>query len=213
MRQSIFALFLSTALAACAGQGGTSDTADEGGDDEGGGDEGGGDDEGGDEGYGERPAECPSGEMGAVASLGEAEAFNDPLEDSETGPRVRYLWGTIDETTEFEIDLYDGYGAFKAAPAAPGSYTIQGEDADPLDCGLCVYLTFATDEWYWSLQATGGTVQIDTVDGRLKGTASGLTFKELSDVDEGYMEGGCAATIDSVPFDTEYTVYEEEPPA
>lgn len=209
MRQPMFALLLSVPLAACAGEGGTNDPVEDDGDGAG---------DGTDDGTGDewedpvRPEACPTGEMGAVAALSDPEAFDEALEEEE-GPRVRYLWGSINETTEFEIDLYDGYGAFKAAPAAPGTFTIGGEDADPIDCGLCVYLTFATDEWYWSLQATGGTVTVDTVDGRLKGTASGLTFKELSDVDEGYMEGGCSATIDTIPFDTEYTVYEEEPPA
>lgn len=209
MRQPMYALFLSAALVACAGEGGTNDPDD--GDDKA--DDG--SDEGGDDEWEEpeRPAECPSGAMGAVASLADAEAFNDPLEDSETGPRVRYLWGTINETTEFELDLYDGYGAFASGAAAPGTYTIEGADADPFDCGLCVYLSIVTDDWYYSLQATGGSVTIETVDGGLKGTASGLTFKEHDDLGEGYMEGGCSATIDSLPFDTEYTVYEEEPPA
>lgn len=210
MRQQMIALFLSTALAACAGQSGSNeDPAD----DEMTGDDGNGD--GSEWEDPERPAECPAGEMGAVAALTEAEAYNDPADDTEGGPRMRYLWGVIDETTDFEIDLYDGYGAFKSAPAAPGTYTIQGEDADPIDCGLCVYVNIVTDDWYYPLQATGGTVTIESVDGRLKGTASGLTFKELSDADEGYMEesdGGCGATIESIPFDSAY-IADEEPPA
>lgn len=214
MRQPMFALFLSTALTACAGQGGTNDPVDDGSGDDGSGDDGNGD--GSDYEDPVRPAECPAGEMGAVASLTDPEAYNDPLEDAADGPRVRYLWGNIDETTGFEIDLYDGYGAFKSAPAAPGTYTIQGEDADPIDCGLCVYLWIDTDEWSYALQATGGSITIDTVDGKLKGSASGLAFQELSDTGEGYMEeadGACSASIESVPFDTTYTVEEEEPPA
>jgi len=213
MRLPMLALFLSTALAACAGQGGTNDPVDDGSGDDGSGDDGEGDGSGYEDPV--RPGECPAGEMGAVASLTDPEAYNDPLEEAEDGPRMRYLWGTINETTDFEIDLYDGYGIFKDTPAAPGTFTIQGEDADPIDCGLCVYVNFWTDDWYWPLQATGGTVTVEEVNGKLKGTASGLTFKELSDTGEGYMEesdGGCGATIDSVPFDTSYTV-EEEPPA
>jgi hypothetical protein len=213
MRHPMFALFLSSALAACAGQGGTNDPVDDGS-----GDDGSGDDGSGDDGYDDpmRPAECPTGEMGAVASLTDPEAYNDPAGDSTDGPpRTRYLWGTINDTTDFEIDLYDGWGIFKDTPAAPGTFTIQGEDADPIDCGLCVLVNIWTDDWYYPLQATGGTVTIEEVDGKLKGTASGLTFQELSDTDEGYMDesdGGCGASIESIPFDTTYTV-EEEPPA
>jgi len=207
MRQPMFALFLSTALAACAGEGGTNDPVDDGTDDS--------DDGDGDDGYDDpvRPEACPSGEMGAVASLTDPEAYNEPLEEAEDGPRVRYLFGGVNDTTGFEIDLYDGYGAFKDTPAAPGTFTISGADADPIDCGLCVYLWIDSEEWSWSLQATGGTVTLETVDGKLKGTASSLTFKELSDVEEGYMEGGCSGTIDSVPFDTDYAVEETDPPA
>ena len=208
MRQPIYALFLSAALAACAGESGTNDPVD----DDDGSDDGGGDD-GTDDGYEdpERPADCPSGAMGAVASLSDPEAYNDPLEE-EGGPRVRYLFGGITDSTGFELDLYDGYGAFADTPAAPGTYTISGDDADPEACGLCVYLWIDTDEWSYFLQADSGTVTVTTVDGKLEGSASSLTFKEVGD--EGtYLEGGCSATVDSVPFDAAYEVAEEDPPA
>lgn len=212
MRQPMFALFLSAALAACAGEGGSNDPSD--------GEDGDGDGEGGDgsdgdgdgEGGGERPAACPSGEMGAVASLADPEAYDDPLDEEEGGARVRYLWGSIDEATGFEIDLYDGYGAFADAPAAPGSFTISGDDADPELCGLCVFMWIDTEEWSYFLQADSGSVTVETIEGRLKGSASSLTFKEIGD--EGtYLEGGCSATIDSVPFDAAYVAAEDPPPA
>jgi hypothetical protein len=209
MRQPIYALFLSATLAACAGESGTNDPVD----DDDGSDDGGGDD-GTDDGYEdpERPADCPSGAMGAVASLSDPEAYNDPLEEAEDGPRVRYLFGGITESTGFELDLYDGYGAFADTPAAPGTYTISGDDADPEACGLCVYLWIDTDDWSYFLQADSGTVTVNTVDGKLEGSAASLTFKEIGD--EGtYLEGGCSATVDSVPFDVTYEVAEEEPPA
>lgn len=211
MRQPMFALSLSLVLAACAGEGGTNDPVDgEDGDGSGDGtDDGGGGDEWEDP---VRPATCPSGAMGAVAALIDAEAYNDPLEEAEDGPRVRYLWGGVSDTTGFEIDLYDGYGAFKSAPAAPGTFTISGEDADPDLCGLCLSLWIDTDEWSYYLMADSGSVTLETVDGKLKGSASSLTFKEVGD-EGGFMEGGCSATIDSVPFDATYTVEEEEPPA
>ena len=205
MRLPIPALFLSIALAACAGEGGTNDPVDDGSDGDGEGDE-----EIPDEELPGRPEACPSGEMGAVASMTDQEAFNDPLEDAEDGPRVRYLFGGITDTTGFELDLYDGYGAFKDTPAAPGTFSITGEDADPELCGLCVYLWIDTDEWSYFLAADSGSVTVDTVDTRLKGSASSLTFKEVGD--EGFMEGGCTATIESISFDAAYAV-EEEPPA
>ena len=207
MRLPTTALFLSIALAACAGEGGTNDPVDDGSDDDGSDD--GGDDEIPDDG---RPAACPSGEMGAVASMTDQEAYNDPLEDAEDGPRVRYLFGGITDTTSFELDLYDGFGAFKDTPAAPGTFSITGEDADPELCGLCVYLWIDTDEWSYFLAADSGSVTVDTVDARLKGTASSLTFKEVGD-EGGFMEGGCSATIESIGFDAEYVVAEEPPPA
>ncbi len=210
MRQPIYALFLSAALAACAGEGGTNDPVDDG---DGTGDDGSGDD-GSDDGIEDpvRPAACPSGAMGAVSALTDPEAYNEALEEAEDGPRVRYLYGGITETTGFELDLYDGYGAFEATPAAPGSFTIGGDDADPELCGLCVYMWLDTDEWSYFMQADAGSVTLTTVDGKLEGSATSLTFKELGD-DGGYLEGGCSATIDSVPFDATYSVAEEEPPA
>ena len=69
-----------------------------------------------------------------------------------------------------------------------------------------------TEEWSYFLQADSGSVTVETVDGKLKGSASSLTFKEIGD-EGGFMEGGCSATIDSVPFDATYVVEEEEPPA
>jgi hypothetical protein len=210
MRHPIFVLFLSAALSACVGGGGTNDPVD--GDDDATDDPGDGSDGDGDgEIEPERPAACPAGEMGAVSALTDAEAYSDALEEAEDGPRVRYLWGGINDTSGFEIDLYDGYGAFKDAAAAPGSFTIGGEDADPELCGLCVYMWLDTDEWSYFLMADGGSVTLETVDGRLKGSASSLTFKEIGDEGD-YMEGGCSATIESVPFDAAYYVEEEEPP-
>jgi hypothetical protein len=203
MRQLVTALFLSAALAACAGEGGTNEP-DDGEDipDD-------GTDDGGDEDWEEpvRPEACPSGAMGAVAVLGNPEAYNEALEEAEDGPRVRYLWGDVDAKTGFELDLYDGYGAFKTTQAAPGTFTIGGEDADPDLCGLCVYLYIDTEEWSYFLQADSGSVTVETVDGKLKGSASSLTFKEIGD-EGGYMEGGCSATIDSVPFDAAYAAGE-----
>lgn len=210
MRHPIFALILSAALSACVGGGGSNDPVD--GDDDATDDPGDGSDGDGDgEIDPERPAACPAGEMGAVSALTDAEAYSDALEEAEDGPRVRYLWGGINDTSGFEIDLYDGYGAFKDAAAAPGSFTIGGEDADPELCGLCVYMWLDTDEWSYFLMADGGSVTLETVDGRLKGSASSLTFKEIGD-EGAYMEGGCSATIESVPFDAAYYVEEEEPP-
>jgi hypothetical protein len=213
MRQPMFALLLSAALAGCVGDGGTNepDDGDDKADDPGDGDGSDGDGDGAGE-EPVRPEACPSGEMGAVASLSDVEAYNDPLEEAEDGPRVRYLWGGIDTASGFEIDLYDGYGAFKSARAAPGSFTIGGEDADPELCGLCLYMWIDTEEWSYFLQADAGSVTLEEVDGRLKGSASSVTFKEIGD--EGtYMEGGCTATIDSVPFDAAYGTAEDEPPA
>ena len=205
MRQFLTALFLSAALAACAGEGGTNEPDD--GEDIP--DDGVDDGDGGDDGEDPvRPEACPSGEMGAVAALGNPEAYDEPLEEAQDGPRVRYLWGDVDAKTGFELDLYDGYGAFKTTQAAPGTFTIGGEDADPELCGLCVYLYIDTDEWSYFLQADSGSVTVETVDGRLKGSASSLTFKEIGDEGD-YMEGGCSATIDSVPFDAVYAAGDE----
>lgn len=208
MRQPMFALILSAALAACTGESGSNDPVD---DEEGSGDDGTGDDAPGDgDEEATRPAECPPGAMGAVAGLNDAEAYNDPLEEAADGPRVRYLWGDIDDANGFEIDLYDGFGAFADSAAAPGTFTIGADDADPELCGLCVYMWIDTEEWGYYLQADGGSVTLETVDGKLKGSASSLTFKELGD-EGGYLEGGCSATIDSVPFDVAYTEAEEPP--
>lgn len=206
MRQPIFALFVTTALAACAGD---ADPVEDGeGEDEG---DDGGEGSGGEE-EAVRPEGCPAGELGAVAALTEVEAYDDPLEEAADGPRARYLWGGINDTTGFEIDLYDGYGAFATTPAAPGTFSITGDDADPDLCGLCLFIWVETEEWSYSFVADGGSVTLETVEGRLKGSASSLTFKEVGE-EGGFLEGGCSAAIDSVPFDGAYAVEEEEPPA
>ena len=206
MRQSILALSLVTALAACAGDAGPSDPGDDT-DDPADDPSGEGDDDGFED---ERPSACPSGEMGAVASLTDAFAYNDPAGETDESPeRYRFLSGYINDTTGFDLELYDGYGAFEGTPAAPGTFPIGGDDADPELCGLCVWLWMETDEWSYYLLADSGSVTLETVDGSLKGSASSLTFKELAD-EGGFLEGGCTATIESIAFDTPYETYEEE---
>lgn len=131
------------------------------------------------------------------------------MEDLD-GSMTRSLYAGIDDASDFALELWDGYGAF-AEGAAPGEYTIAGEDAALDTCGLCVFVDVYVGDYTFSYLATGGSVALETVDGSLKGSAAGVTLQELDE--EGALRaGGCSVQIDSVSFDTPYSAAEEEEP-
>jgi len=169
--------------------------------DDGAGDDGAGDDIGGgedDTGGGDDtpiPFECPMAALGTVGALLDSEAYRIDAD--------AYLYTTIDEATEFYVELYDGYGIFTDAPPAAGTYQITGEDVAYSTCGVCVSLVIATETTDVVYMATEGSVTIESVDGNFTGSATGLRFAETEDGDVP-TPGGCTGAIDDVAFDQPY---------
>jgi hypothetical protein len=115
----------------------------------------------------------------------------------------------------FEIDLYEGFGAFAAGSGTitSGSVTLAGDDLFFQKCGLCVQLYTnigsdgsPTDQYF----ATGGTVDLTSVGsptgsnvstGTLSGTLSNVSFAHWNSTgsnDQAY--GDCTSTITSLTF-------------
>lgn len=151
------------------------------------------------------PDGCPVGALGSVQTLKDLQGTLDPSdpEDPES-PAVRTLTGRFGEVDSIEVSLYDGYGAFAESSAAPGSYPIDGDDADPATCGVCVYVYLTVGETEHSFLATSGLVELESVDGNLTGTASSLQFDELADFYT-LEPDGCEASITDVAFDVALT--------
>jgi 5'-nucleotidase len=83
------------------------------------------------------------------------------------------------------FELYDGYGVF-ANGIKPGTYQLTGDELGYDTCGLCVTYTADYDldngSWLQDYMATGGTVVIEEVTPRFKGSFSNLTFAR-ADID------------------------------
>jgi hypothetical protein len=212
MRVFLPALLVVT-LTACTVDGMAGDPSGDGdGDDGGGGGDGGGGSGGGvvpgdhdddppaDDGDPQQPA-CPAGAIGSVMELKDLQATFDPSDpDDPDSPAVRTLSGRFGVVDSIEVQLFDGYGAFAESQAAPGSYPISGDDADPATCGVCVYLYLTVGEEEHSFLATSGLVELESVDDNLTGSATALDFDELEDL---YTldPDGCSASISDVAFD------------
>jgi hypothetical protein len=145
--------------------------------------------------------DCPPADMGSFDGLKDPSGLIDRMNpDDPESPAVRIVGGLLDEYSAIEIGLWDGYGAFLDSPAAPADYPIGGDDADPSTCGLCIEVTWKKGEVERRLFATGGAVSIESVDGRLTGSADSLSFEEF-DADDQEVTGGCRALVRHVAFD------------
>lgn len=108
------------------------------------------------------------------------------------------------------IELWDGLGAFEGGDAETGTFTISGDDAKAVTCGLCVYIhadvTLADGMVVDSRKdyiATGGSITIESVAGNFTGSVSDLTFAEIdfSDPLGAPLAGGCETAVPSATFD------------
>jgi hypothetical protein len=143
---------------------------------------------------------CPPADLGTIDTLKDPSAIIDRMDpDDPESPAVRLLHGIVAPDSEIEIGLWDGYGAFADSPAAPGSYPIAGDDADPSLCGLCVELSVTSGEVERRLFATGGALDVESVDGTLSGSGSSLTLEEIDGQGE-MVAGGCRSVIDRIDF-------------
>jgi hypothetical protein len=106
------------------------------------------------------------------------------------------------------IDLWDGYGAFSGG-FRTGSFTLSGAETSWEDCGVCVRVEADYDggpSFTDHYMATGGTVNLTSVDGRITGTITNVTFRHIV-VNMGPPEtsmphaDGCMSLIVSGTFD------------
>jgi hypothetical protein len=117
---------------------------------------------------------------------------------------------------EFEIDLYEGFGAFGSAGSGTGNittgnFTLAGDDLSFQECGLClqIYTDLGSDGSPTDLYfATGGTVDLTSVGtptgsdvstGTLAGSLSNVTFAQWDGSDDVAI-GSCTSSITSLSF-------------
>lgn len=97
-------------------------------------------------------------------------------------PGVSEDWGAAlnNDVDLIQLELYRNSGAL--TNIAPGTYQIQGDDANYKTCGVCVrILTDATQQNYADdYLATSGTVMISSVGGSGSGSGSDRTYGTLS---------------------------------
>jgi hypothetical protein len=113
----------------------------------------------------------------------------------------------------FEIDLYEGFGAFGSGSGeiAKGTYTLSGDDLSFQKCGLCVQIYTDLDadgaptEFYF---ATAGSVTLSSVGtptgsnvstGTLAGSLSNVAFAQWDGSADAAM-GSCTSSITSLSF-------------
>ena len=90
-----------------------------------------------------------------------------------------------DQTMSYvQLELWPHAGAFAGGDVHAGQFTIQGDDADPAKCGICVRAMGdkggTTEKEYF---ATSGTVNVPTIGmdtQPMSATLANLTFVEVS---------------------------------
>jgi hypothetical protein len=102
------------------------------------------------------------------------------------------------------LELNEGRGAFSGR-LAPGTYELAGADLNYETCGLCVLLVADYADQGPTYFATGGTVTLTSVEGRLAGTLEGITFDHVT-IDERThvstkVDDGCRARLERMSFD------------
>lgn len=154
-------------------------------------------------------------DLGALGDIPGATAVQRDNPDPEAGPddKVLDLTGTAANGQQpdiISIELWDGLGAFEGGAAETGTFTIAGDDAKVITCGVCVIIhadsTLVDGTLVDSRKdyiATGGSVTIDSLTGNLTGSVADLTFTEIDWTDElgAPLEGGCQTAVPSASFD------------
>ena len=158
------------------------------------------------------------GDLGTITGT----AFLIPQDEKDpTG--LKYVSASIDLNTTAPIDVLFIELWEDAAPYSPalatGTVTIEGMQAEIINCGACVFISPDHDDnsdidFH---MASSGTLNVDMIDptpttGRLMGTLSGANLREVSLAGDAQSDvpGGCRTSVDAVAFD--FTV-ETEPPA
>lgn len=201
-------LLLIPSAAACS-----SDSGGGGGDDGGGGGDGSGDgtevdagsgtpDGGGDSSDAGIEIQCPPGELGALGSLANPQAFQEPIDEADPeGPQARTVFGDVPDLGPVTIALVDDRGAFGAGGAAPGTYELGEAESSLSTCGICVQLGIVTEQAAFAFLPTAGSLALDSIDVALTGSITGLALQEMDPMTGDLRDGGCTATADSIDFD------------
>ncbi len=139
---------------------------------------------------------------GAVASQIPQQPPTPPGNDDA---KLIFLRAPLTDNDALEITLWDSYGAFGDNDVTTGKFSLTGVESNDRTCGLCVRL-FGNIDAGMPLQryiATGGSITLTSVTGKLVGSASDLTFAEIA---EGSTSGdtlpdGCMSTAAKFRFD------------
>jgi hypothetical protein len=103
---------------------------------------------------------------------------------------------------QLQIELYEDYGQFDGG-IHTGSFSISGDDADPVACGACVYVAAnvtSSDGPEHLYFARSGTLRIDDLGTTLAGTLSNATLVEV-DIETGsILPSTCATKVVSAAF-------------
>jgi hypothetical protein len=105
------------------------------------------------------------------------------------------------EYVHVQVTLVNGQGVFSAG-VETGTYPLQGNELAFDTCGACVGLwsrsdTAALAECYF---ATGGTLVLSSVEGRLTGSLEDASFAQI-DCSTQAATGTCSSTLEGLAFD------------
>ncbi|HCF58802.1 MAG TPA: hypothetical protein DFS52_12535 [Myxococcales bacterium] len=124
----------------------------------------------------------------------------------EGGDWIQGNFAYNDDRDVIILELNEGRGAFPGK-LATGTYTLTGADLNYETCGLCVLLVADYGDQGPTYFATGGSVTLTSVEGRLTGTLEGITFDHVT-IDETThvstkVDDGCSSWLERMSFDDE----------
>jgi hypothetical protein len=145
--------------------------------------------------------------VGAVP--GQAE-YSDP-----TDPTAGLGWfGPLNQATPPDyvaVQLYGGFGVFPTT-ITTGTFQLTGNELNFATCGVCVLVWADISSQGQPAQeylATGGSVTLTSVTGRITGTLTNVTFEHVTINPSTYestpLGDGCESKIGSLSFDSPIT--------
>lgn len=159
------------------------------------------------------PAVCTVGptfsDRGALVPSLCIEDERDPKDPADSVIVLRAPLEAGSPFDELELQLWSGYGVFTNG-FAPGKYAISGDELQFFTCGLCAFINSDrvddnnyTDDYF----ATGGTIELTSVAGRMTGTLTNVKFEHVSIVDSmtAPIGDGCESEVVAGTFDAAIT--------
>lgn len=130
------------------------------------------------------------------------------LDEDMPDPTSEMFWeGAINDEEPADLvslELYAGYGAFGETLTA-GTFQLTGDETNYSTCGACVliYADATADSVGAIYMATGGELQLTSVETRLTGTLHNVTLTHVSINDEFVSTpvGDCDTQITDLTFD------------